>query len=70
MFFCFSYLAMVLYHAGDMAGAIIQQHKELIINEHCLGLDHPDTAHRHQSFAFVLFIMINCFSKVMLGQHI
>ncbi|GFZ02773.1 tetratricopeptide repeat (TPR)-containing protein [Actinidia rufa] len=50
---CCRYLAMVLYHAGDMAGAIIQQHKELIINERCLGLDHPDTAHRHQSFAFV-----------------
>lgn len=41
---------MVLYHAGDMAGAIMQQHKELIINERCLGLDHPDTAHRHISF--------------------
>lgn len=38
---------MVLYHAGDMAGAIMQQHKELIINERCLGIDHPDTAHRH-----------------------
>jgi hypothetical protein len=38
---------MVLYHAGDTAGAIVQQHRELIINERCLGLDHPDTAHRH-----------------------
>lgn len=46
----FRYLAMVLYHAGDMAGAIMQQHKELIINERCLGLDHPDTAHRHSLF--------------------
>ncbi|KAH6812998.1 tetratricopeptide repeat protein [Perilla frutescens var. frutescens] len=46
---CCRYLAMVLYHAGDMAGAIMQQHKELIINERCLGLDHPDTAHRHYS---------------------
>ena len=46
----FRYLAMVLYHAGDMAGAIMQQHKELIINERCLGLDHPDTAHRYQLF--------------------
>ncbi|KAF1866253.1 hypothetical protein Lal_00024256 [Lupinus albus] len=45
---CCRYLAMVLYHAGDMAGAIIQQHKELIINERCLGLDHPDTAHRQE----------------------
>ncbi|XP_044489464.1 clustered mitochondria protein-like isoform X2 [Mangifera indica] len=42
---CCRYLAMVLYHAGDMAGAIMQQHKELIINERCMGLDHPDTAH-------------------------
>lgn len=40
---------MVLYHAGDMAGAIMQQHKELIINERCLGSDHPDTAHRYSS---------------------
>lgn len=44
---CCRYLAMVLYHAGDMAGAIMQQHKELIINERCLGLDHPDTAHSY-----------------------
>lgn len=48
--YVFRYLAMVLYHAGDMAGAIMQQHKELIINERCLGLDHPDTAHRHELF--------------------
>nr|GEW90688.1 cinnamoyl-CoA reductase-like SNL6 [Tanacetum cinerariifolium] len=39
------YLAMVVYHAGDMAATLIQQHKELIINERCLGLDHPDTTH-------------------------
>lgn len=45
---------MVLYHAGDMAGAIMQQHKELIINERCLGLDHPDTAHRYFPF-YLLF---------------
>ncbi|KAI9388467.1 hypothetical protein POPTR_009G065300v4 [Populus trichocarpa] len=48
---CCRYLAMVLYHAGDMAGAIIQQHKELIINERCLGLDHPDTAHSYGNMA-------------------
>lgn len=41
---------MVLYHAGDTAGAIVQQHRELIINERCLGLDHPDTAHRQDFF--------------------
>lgn len=49
---------MVLYHAGDMAGAIMQQHKELIINERCLGLDHPDTAHRHFSFVFKLYFFL------------
>lgn len=53
--YCFRYLAMVLYHAGDMKGAITQQHKELIINERCLGLDHPDTAHRYMSFLVGLF---------------
>ncbi|XP_020579345.1 clustered mitochondria protein isoform X2 [Phalaenopsis equestris] len=48
---CCRYLAMVLYHAGDMKGAITQQHKELIINERCLGLDHPDTAHSYGNMA-------------------
>ncbi|GER48746.1 clustered mitochondria protein homolog [Striga asiatica] len=48
---CCRYLAMVLYHAGDMAGAIMQQHRELIINERCLGLDHPDTAHSYGNMA-------------------
>ncbi|CAA0827130.1 Clustered mitochondria protein [Striga hermonthica] len=48
---CCRYLAMVLYNAGDMAGAIMQQHKELIINERCLGLDHPDTAHSYGNMA-------------------
>ncbi|URE38722.1 hypothetical protein MUK42_03750 [Musa troglodytarum] len=48
---CCRYLAMVLYHAGDIAGAIVQQHKELIINERCLGLDHPDTAHSYGNIA-------------------
>lgn len=51
---------MVLYHAGDMAGAIMQQHKELIINERCLGLDHPDTAHRHALLFFVLLSSLRC----------
>ncbi|XP_020265278.1 clustered mitochondria protein-like [Asparagus officinalis] len=48
---CCRYLAMVLYHAGDLTGAIVQQHKELIINERCLGLDHPDTAHSYTNMA-------------------
>ncbi|XP_030948869.1 clustered mitochondria protein-like [Quercus lobata] len=45
------YLAMVLYHAGDMTDAIMQQHKELIINQRCLDLDHPDTAHSYGNMA-------------------
>ncbi|XP_078166356.1 tetratricopeptide repeat (TPR)-containing protein isoform X2 [Carex rostrata] len=44
---CCRYLGMVLYHAGDVGGALVQQHRELIINERCLGLDHPDTAHSY-----------------------
>ncbi|KAJ0988140.1 hypothetical protein J5N97_006496 [Dioscorea zingiberensis] len=48
---CCRYLAMVLYHAGNLEGAIMQQHKELIINERCLGLDHPDTAHSYGNMA-------------------
>lgn len=55
---CYRYLAMVLYHAGDTAGAIVQQHRELIINERCLGLDHPDTAHRH-AFLFKKMLLLN-----------
>ncbi|PPD71656.1 hypothetical protein GOBAR_DD31451 [Gossypium barbadense] len=66
---CCRYLAMVLYHAGDMAGAIMQQHKELIINERCLGLDHPDTAHRHGSFLYVLSGTHNGYGNMALFYH-
>ncbi|KAK7405463.1 hypothetical protein VNO78_06781 [Psophocarpus tetragonolobus] len=48
---CCRYLAMILYHAGDMAGAIAEQRKELIINERFLGLDHPNTAHSYCNMA-------------------
>ncbi|VFR02371.1 unnamed protein product [Cuscuta campestris] len=48
---CCRYLATVMYEAGDMAGAIMQLHKELIINERCLGLDHPDTAKSYGTMA-------------------
>nr|GEW23090.1 hypothetical protein [Tanacetum cinerariifolium] len=37
-----SYLAMVVYHVGDMAVSIMQQHMKLIINERCLGMWHDD----------------------------
>uniref|UniRef100_A0A2N9FHE4 Clu domain-containing protein n=1 Tax=Fagus sylvatica TaxID=28930 RepID=A0A2N9FHE4_FAGSY len=58
---CCRYLAMVLYHAGDMAGAIMQQHKELIINERYgnmalfyHGLNQTELALRHMSRALLL----------------
>nr|QKE11184.1 tetratricopeptide repeat (TPR)-like superfamily protein 2 [Erythranthe lewisii] len=58
---CCRYLAMVLYHAGDMAGAIMQQHKELIINERYgnmalfyHGLNQTELALCHMSRALVL----------------
>ena len=58
---------MVLYHAGDMAGAVMQQHKELIINERCLGLDHPDTAHRYSLsyFSWSISLIIEVFFVVI-----
>ena len=56
---------MVLYHAGDMAGTIMQQHKELIINERCLGLDHLDTAQRHALlFFFFCFNALRCLDSI------
>ncbi|CAN1761856.1 Transmembrane ascorbate ferrireductase 2 [Linum perenne] len=64
------YLAMVLYHARDMAGAIIQQHKELIINERCLGLDHPDTAHRHCFFLAISLICCDAHLHVILWKFL
>jgi protein TIF31 len=43
---CCKLLAVVLFHAEDFQAAIVQGHKELILNERILGLDHPDTIHR------------------------
>ncbi|XP_020207812.1 clustered mitochondria protein isoform X2 [Cajanus cajan] len=48
---CCRHLAMISYHNGDMVGAIAQTQRELIINERCLGLDHPDTAHSYCNMA-------------------
>ena len=68
--FCYRYLAMVLYHAGDTAGAIVQQHRELIINERCLGLDHPDTAHRHVLlFLFFSILLLLDFNYCLSISH-
>ncbi|CAI5936846.1 unnamed protein product [Closterium sp. NIES-64] len=43
---CCRYLALIFYHAGETGNAILQQHRELIINERVVGTDHPDTVHR------------------------
>jgi len=40
---CYSTLAMVLYHAGDAAQALLHQKKATIINERTQGLDHFET---------------------------
>ncbi|CAI5968299.1 unnamed protein product [Closterium sp. NIES-65] len=45
---CCRYLALIFYHAGETGNAILQQHRELIINERVVGTDHPDTVHRHR----------------------
>ncbi|MED6222322.1 hypothetical protein PIB30_063249 [Stylosanthes scabra] len=42
---------MIQYHCGEPEQAIGQQLKELIINETCLGLDHPDTVHSYANMA-------------------
>eukprot|EP00897_Mesotaenium_endlicherianum_P008021 jgi/Mesen1/7247/ME000373S06317 len=44
-------LAMVLYHAGDPGSALLQEHRELIVNERILGPDHPHTAHSYGHMA-------------------
>lgn len=41
---CYSNLAMVLYHAGDIPQALLHQKKAVIIHERCQGLDHHETA--------------------------
>ncbi|GBG58709.1 hypothetical protein CBR_g110 [Chara braunii] len=48
---CCRYLAMAHYHKQDLQNAVVQQHKELIINERVLGADHPDTAHSYGNMA-------------------
>uniref|UniRef100_A0A7N2LC59 Leucine-rich repeat-containing N-terminal plant-type domain-containing protein n=1 Tax=Quercus lobata TaxID=97700 RepID=A0A7N2LC59_QUELO len=52
---CYSIILPSLNSFGDMAGAILQQYKGLIINEWCLDLDHPDTAQARSSILFICF---------------
>eukprot|EP00271_Cylindrocystis_brebissonii_P000725 TRINITY_DN10955_c0_g1_i1.p1 TRINITY_DN10955_c0_g1~~TRINITY_DN10955_c0_g1_i1.p1 ORF type:complete len:1987 (+),score=538.25 TRINITY_DN10955_c0_g1_i1:283-6243(+) len=48
---CCRSLGKVLFHAGETGSAILHQHRELIINERCLGLGHPDTARSYANLA-------------------
>jgi len=51
---CYSGLALVCYHAGDVEQAVEHQQRAVIISERVLGLDHPETAHAHSNLALYL----------------
>eukprot|EP00245_Coleochaete_scutata_P017072 TRINITY_DN81_c0_g1_i1.p1 TRINITY_DN81_c0_g1~~TRINITY_DN81_c0_g1_i1.p1 ORF type:complete len:1555 (-),score=405.34 TRINITY_DN81_c0_g1_i1:386-4762(-) len=44
-------MAMVQFHAGNPEAAIMQQHRELVINERITGIDHPITAKSYANMA-------------------
>ncbi|CAI5969203.1 unnamed protein product, partial [Closterium sp. NIES-65] len=54
---CCRYLALIFYHAGETGNAILQQHRELIINERVVGTDHPDTVHSYGNMALYFHSM-------------
>ncbi|KAL0586492.1 hypothetical protein ABG067_003879 [Albugo candida] len=51
---CSSSLATVLYHAGDVAGAIAQQQRALILYTQLNGIDYHDTIFAHANLALFL----------------
>ncbi|KAG7393546.1 hypothetical protein PHYPSEUDO_007383 [Phytophthora pseudosyringae] len=51
---CSSSLATVLYHAGDVAGAIAQQQRALALYTQLQGIDYHDTAYAHANLALFL----------------
>ncbi|CAI5744017.1 unnamed protein product [Peronospora destructor] len=51
---CSSSLATVLYHAGDVAGAIAQQKRALALYIQLQGADYHDTAYAHANLALFL----------------
>ncbi|GMF42961.1 unnamed protein product [Phytophthora fragariaefolia] len=51
---CSSSLATVLYHAGDVAGAIAQQQRALALYTQLQGTDYHDTAFAHANLALFL----------------
>ncbi|KAI9895764.1 hypothetical protein PsorP6_018943 [Peronosclerospora sorghi] len=51
---CSSSLATVLYHAGDVTGAIAQQQRALALYTQLQGIDYHDTAFAHANLALFL----------------
>ncbi|KAL7997250.1 putative clustered mitochondria protein [Plasmopara halstedii] len=51
---CNSSLATVLYHAGDVVGAIAQQQRALALYTQLQGIDYHDTAYAHANLALFL----------------
>ncbi|TDH72283.1 uncharacterized protein CCR75_003153 [Bremia lactucae] len=51
---CSSSLATVLYHAGDVAGAIAQQQRSLALYTQLQGIDYHDTAYAHANLSLFL----------------
>lgn len=51
---CSTSLATVLYHAGDIAGAIAQQQRSLALYTQLSGMDYHDTAFAHANLALFL----------------
>ncbi|KAE9028032.1 Clustered mitochondria [Phytophthora fragariae] len=51
---CSSSLATVLYHAGDVVGAIAQQQRALALYTQLQGIDYHDTAFAHANLALFL----------------
>jgi tetratricopeptide (TPR) repeat protein len=51
---CCATLALVLWHAGDKAGAVAQQQRATVLMELLRGVDHGDAAIAHSSLAFFL----------------
>lgn len=63
---CSSSLATVLYHAGDVAGAIAQQQRALALYTQLAGIDYHDTAFAHANLA--LFLHANAQTDVAVGH--
>lgn len=63
---CSSSLATVLYHAGDVAGAIAQQQRALALYTQLEGIDYHDTAFAHANLA--LFLHANAQTDVAVAH--